>query len=359
MTEVNIIILSLDRHRDFLQSGVFDPVDKSPLEHGDEVIVCGVCEEVMRRSTWENFHDPSHVSGGRTLPALPKTDPEISLFEYKFLSGEDYGWVAVEWQVRGYAPKIFLNNQKVDASGQTKLHFTSFSSRNLELRVKTLFGSFSKQLYLEGENDPPEIEFFRASPDNRTNADPITLSWHVTGAVAVILDGMEVPLEGSMERFPLEPTTYFLQAKGIFGQITFLEVTVEVDERPPEILRFEGPEKFLPALGTIVEWEVIRSLETRLSPPIFRITNDTVDTDENGKRKGWARVTCEDPMTLTLVANGAIKGIATQSIELNPIQLFAPALAMIQPPSIPLPIREKTLVRQSGLRLERLTALTK
>ncbi len=97
------------------------------------------------------------------------------------------------------------------------------------------------ELYPDAVDIDPGLRIgsFTANPPNVEEGQSSVLSWSTSGAVTVTLDGASVDLDGSMEVFPTEETTYTLVATDENAESITREVTVGVLD-PDEVNRALG-----------------------------------------------------------------------------------------------------------------------
>jgi hypothetical protein len=94
---------------------------------------------------------------------------------------------------------------------------------------------------------PVSIDSFAATPPRITKGGSTVLSWQVSNATTLDLDGARVDPSGSREVSPLVATTYVLTARGLGGPVQ-AQATVVVDEPKSGLLPDRGG--FVCALGS-------------------------------------------------------------------------------------------------------------
>ena len=95
---------------------------------------------------------------------------------------------------------------------------------------------------------PVSIDLFAATPARITKGTSALLTWQVSNATTLTLDGVSVAPVGSMEVTPLLTTTYVLSASGQLGAAT-AQVVLIVDEPKSELLPDRGG--FVCSLGAL------------------------------------------------------------------------------------------------------------
>jgi serine/threonine protein kinase len=112
---------------------------------------------------------------------------------------------------------------------------------------------------------PPDIRYFQASPKKVAPGQPATLSWSVTDAKEVDIEGVgRQPSQGTAVVYPNQTTTYKLTASsGRKTATSALEVLVE--KAALEIVRFEiTPASARPNEAVTLTWEVRGAAEVRI-----------------------------------------------------------------------------------------------
>jgi 3D (Asp-Asp-Asp) domain-containing protein len=110
----------------------------------------------------------------------------------------------------------------------------------------------------------PTINSFTASATNIVLGDIVTLSWDVSDATSIEILGLEklpeedLPLIGELEVWPMESTSYVLNAYGENGTMVTATVDVNADVAGPvEILAFTAtPNQIQSGDIVLLEWQV-------------------------------------------------------------------------------------------------------
>jgi len=143
----------------------------------------------------------------------------------------------------------------------------------------------------------------------------VNLSWKVLNAKSVEIIGLsklpekELPaIEGSLEVWPEETTTYILQATGYKGEIISKSLTVSVVSNPVgiESLDIEPSEIFVGEKATI-SWKTLNAEKVSISG---------VDGDLPGEGSVEVAPTEPGTVTYTLKATGANGDVAQKSVNL-------------------------------------------
>lgn len=124
------------------------------------------------------------------------------------------------------------------------------------------------QVRLPSEN--PTVVSFQATPAAITVGESSTLSWEVTGADSVTIDGVTVDATGTMEVNPVSTTTYTLVATNRRG-VTEEEVSIGVrqPDDAPLIAAFTADPQQIPVGGnSVLSWDVAGADYIRISPVI-------------------------------------------------------------------------------------------
>jgi len=156
-------------------------------------------------------------------------------------SGTDDGTVSVSVNSAGMDPGRYAGIITVESNGGTKT------------------GRVSLDTLIDGEQ--LRIHFFNADPEIFNNEEgETTLSWNVSGATSVTIDGVgpvEVS-EGSIDRWVEQTTTFILRATNDAGESDVRETTVYVEIEPVVIHSFIAEPNHIDGPGgeTTLSWEV-------------------------------------------------------------------------------------------------------
>jgi len=177
----------------------------------------------------------------------------------------------------------------------------------------------------EEEEEPPTI-IFNVDHESVSAGQTVTLSWIVTNADRVNIEGLgNVSLKGSRKVKPSETTTYTLTAKGGGGTRTeSVEVTVE-SAPGPSIIFNASPESIQKGQLVTLTWMVSEATEV------------SIEGIGNVSAKGTRKVKPSEAgvTTFTLTATGT-GGTRTESIEVEvlggpiPTILFSASSESIQ-----------------------------
>jgi hypothetical protein len=149
------------------------------------------------------------------------------------------------------------------------------------------------------------IAYFNASATKVDSGQTVTLSWKVNNGVSTRIIGISAkddecirPIEGSIEVWPTETTTYLLEATGKNGEITSCSVTVNVGTTPvvePKILSFKASKTEI-SRGELVilSWTTENVVKCSISTDNSTITNRPAN--------GSIAVTPNKTKTFTLTA---------------------------------------------------------
>jgi plastocyanin len=153
------------------------------------------------------------------------------------------------------------------------------------------------------------IDYFKASASQVNVNDTVTLSWKAHKAVNVRILGISKkddecvrPIEGGIEVWPIETTTYLLEATGYKGEISSASTTVNVKGgtvSEPEILTFTASKT------TISRGDLVTLTWTTMNVVKCKLTTNDGAVLVNRPANGSISVTPNQTKTFTLTAYGA------------------------------------------------------
>ncbi|MGD8400038.1 MAG: hypothetical protein PVH64_03755, partial [Bacillota bacterium] len=164
------------------------------------------------------------------------------------------------------------------------------------------------------------IDYFKASATQIACGDTVTLSWKVNNGVSVRVLGISEKddecvryTEGSIQVWPIETTTYLLEATGKNGAIASAAVTVNVGTvvvTQPEILSFTAS-KYEIGRGDLV-------ILTRKTANTIKCTLTTGKVSiTNRPANGSIAVTPNKTKTFTLIAYDADNNQVQKSLTIT------------------------------------------
>ena len=198
------------------------------------------------------------------LPGLLNDHPEINDYwadPYIINPGESS---RLHWSVSNAADVIiFPEIGSVGLSGSVEIHPARTTTYTLTIINENGEEVDSVEVVVEVlEEVIPEINYFEADPEHIDGLEgETTLSWEVSGATSVTIDGVgpvEV-LEGSIDRWVEQTTTFILRATNDAGVSDVRDTTVYVQPvDPPRIHYFEADPEHIDELEgeTTLSWEV-------------------------------------------------------------------------------------------------------
>jgi hypothetical protein len=184
---------------------------------------------------------PAPPPVAKTTPA-PVPPPSIVSFassKPKITRGEA---VFLNWNVNG-ADTVTLNGEAVDSYGSKKVNPQVTTKYVLIARNRDGSSSEESIVFVEEPASPPvpppRIVSFRPSKTQVTSGDTVIISWEVTQADQVLLNGQTVSSSGSREYRPTTTTPYRLEArnKGGTNQEAFT-VTVISPPKPSALIGY-------------------------------------------------------------------------------------------------------------------------
>ncbi|MCL2206681.1 MAG: OmpA family protein [Fibromonadales bacterium] len=141
--------------------------------------------------------------------------------------------VTLTWMVTDATEVNIEGIGKVKNSGTRNVKPSATGVTTFTLTATGPGGTKTEAVEVEVLGGPLPVILFTASSENITNGQTVTLSWQVSNATEVIIEGLgKVPAKGTKKLKPTETTGYKLVATGEGGTETAV-VEVEVEEPPP------------------------------------------------------------------------------------------------------------------------------
>ncbi len=172
--------------------------------------------------------------------------PAIRRFEADRTMVEDSRPVRLSWEVTG-AARLELAPVG-DVTGRTCLDVTIRRDTEFTLILFAQDGSrLERSLSVKVSTEPPCIHYFLADRNVLKDSRPVRLSWKVTDAAKVELEGVgDVTGMSSVEiAAPRVDTTLTLIAASLFGVTARAQLRLNVWKEPPRIELFEADRTFL------------------------------------------------------------------------------------------------------------------
>jgi hypothetical protein len=198
--------------------------------------------------TSDGFNGWPHLWVGEPGPP-PPPQPAIAEFyasSYTVAPGET---VTLTWSIFG-ADLVSLNDAPEPADGTLDVSPAVTTSYQLLAQSSLVSDSDTRTLSIVVNPTPlpVSIDSFVATPARITKGQSTVLSWQVSNATAVDLDGVRAYPSDSHEVSPLMATIYVLTADGLGGPVQ-AQVTVAVDEPKSGLLPDRGG--FVCSLGSL------------------------------------------------------------------------------------------------------------
>jgi len=150
-------------------------------------------------------------------PVLPPRIVSFDSSKPKIIRGET---VFLNWNVNG-ADTVTLNGDAVDSIGSKKMNPEVTTKYVLIARNKDGSSSGESIVFVEEPTPPPvpppRIVGFNPSKTQITSGETVIISWEVTQADQVLLNGQTVSSIGSREYRPMTTTPYLLEARNQSG----------------------------------------------------------------------------------------------------------------------------------------------
>lgn len=156
------------------------------------------------------------------------------------------------------------------------------------------FGIAESTFKVKAIKVPPVIHSFTANKLIRETLEPIVLEWTTVDVVEVrvVPVGGTAELNGTIEVFPVAPTTYELHAFGGFGQLAV--ATVQVDVIVPVIETFDWAVNLLEGIDNVdLKWKVQHGQEVTIE-----------EVAGTQPAEGLMHVPIRNPTTFTLTVKG-------------------------------------------------------
>lgn len=178
--------------------------------------------------------------------------------------------------------------------GNEELEVPVSKDRAVELIFHNFYTSVTQSILLKANSKFPEIEFFNSNTSIRKDESPVTLSWKVSGAFKVSVNGIKGLnlTEGEMSVRPVLPTTFKLLCEGGFGELSEAELFVDIVR--PQIEEFSYEINLDHGLDNVdLKWKVTDAISVEISPGIGIVPSG-----------GVSHVPIRDETEFTLSAKG-------------------------------------------------------
>jgi serine/threonine protein kinase len=120
----------------------------------------------------------------------------------------------------------------------------------------------------------PEIVEFKTNIDHLNFKQQVTLTWNVTGAFKVFINGHNVSKDKDYKVSPNRDSRYELVAENVFGKTSKKELNITVSKEPPEIIEFKANEKVRNNQDPIIlSWETKYAEKIMLYPDLKDVTS--------------------------------------------------------------------------------------
>jgi hypothetical protein len=197
--------------------------------------------------TSDGFNGWPHLWVGTPGPP-PPPQPAVAEFypsSYTVAPGET---VTLTWSTFG-ADRVSLEGAPVLSDGTLDVSPVVTTSYTLSAQSSLVSDSDTRTLSIvvNPSPQPVSMDSFVANPPRITKGGSTVLSWQVSNATTLDLDGARTGPSGSREVSPLVTTTYVLTARGLGGPVQ-AQTTVVVDEPKSGLLPDRGG--FVCALGS-------------------------------------------------------------------------------------------------------------
>jgi len=212
--------------------------------------------------------------------------------------------VTLTWQVTNASIIEIEGLGAVEASGSKKVKPTENTTYTL-----TAIGDGGTRISsvdIELASGPVPVILFSASSDTVQKGQSVTLTWQVTNASAVSIEGIgKVQASGSRKVKITESTVYTLTAVGEGGEQT-ATVEIEMTAGPVPVILFSvNPESVQTGQPATLKWEVTNASEVHIDGGIGKV-----------QIKGSKQVKPTNSIAYTLTAIGE-GGTRTETVEID------------------------------------------
>jgi hypothetical protein len=174
----------------------------------------------------------------------------------------------------------------------------------------------------------PVIESFYADPGVIQSGNTVMLNWKVTNAAEIEIigiekgDEIELPLEGSIETWPMVTTSYVLIAHGLDGTIAAKSFTVNVGTSGTVKIDYfkVTPLIVAPKQPVLLAWRIVNGVSTRIigiSPKEDEVARPV---------EGSLQVYPEASTVYLLEATGVKGEVASVAVAVNVIKPVLPKI---------------------------------
>lgn len=182
--------------------------------------------------------------------------PRIHFFKADRTLIADDREVILEWSSQGIVQAELDGIGPVQATGSAQMAIAT--NRVIKLRAKTWQGEpVEEEIRFEIDNTPPLIRAFQADTDIVTTAQPVTLSWDVTNAARIELNGKDVTKLRSMAIQVVRDMVCRLRAISHFGFESNAVVSLQTSKNPPTVHFFTADRAVLEDFRPVqLSWSV-------------------------------------------------------------------------------------------------------
>lgn len=181
--------------------------------------------------------------------------------------------VRLSWEVAGAKRLEIVGIGEV--TGRSSIEVAVRQSREFALTLTPQCGKpITRKLKIEVDDRPPYISSFQADRELTVDAQPVMLTWAVSGAERILIEpeiGLvtHVPCCGA---YPMRDTTYVLRAISGFGKEARATLTVRVSRDAPVIQQFRMTPAFAREGDWVeLQWKVNGAEAVVLEPGIGRV----------------------------------------------------------------------------------------
>lgn len=170
------------------------------------------------------------------------------------------------------------------------------------------------------------IQSFTASSTVVQSGETVQLNWVVSGAAEVKIIGIEketeqLPLNGSLEVWPMATTAYVLEATGLDGVVVSKSLTVNVDTTGKvKIKDFSvSATRISPGQTVTLSWKVNNAVSVKI---VGIAREDEIIRPITGSTEVWPETTT----TYILLATGSNGEVASVAITVNVLTAVEPKI---------------------------------
>lgn len=184
--------------------------------------------------------------------------------------------------------------KNVSFVGQNQFQISIAKEQEIEVTFHNFYTTVSQSISISTNRRFPQIDFFRSDVSIRKDESPVLLTWQVSNAYKLNINGVK-GLDSKKGEFyvrPIVPTTFKLQCEGGFGEISEAEVFIDLIR--PSIELFSYDINLDHGLDNVdIKWKTSDAVSVNISPVIGEVSSE-----------GIAHVPIKGETQFTILAKG-------------------------------------------------------